>query len=255
MLKLITYNVNGIRAAIRKGFLDWLRATDADIVMLQETKAQPEQVPVFDLESMGYRTYWHSAGKKGYSGVAILTRIEPDKVIYGLGIDNYDWEGRFLRADFGDATVISVYHPSGTTGEIRQAFKMNWLKDFQYYVEELKKERPNLVISGDYNICHKPDDIHDPIGNANSSGFLPEEREWMTNFLDSGFIDTFRHFNPEPHNYTWWSYMRNARQRNLGWRIDYHMASKPLESKLGRSVILKEAVHSDHCPVLLELDL
>jgi exodeoxyribonuclease-3 len=255
MTKLITYNVNGIRAAIRKGFLDWLTVVDADIILLQETKAQPDQVPVFDLEALGYKTFWHSAEKKGYSGVAILTRIEPDDVSEGMGIDEYDREGRLLRADYGETSVISVYHPSGATGETRQAYKMKWLDDFYDYVGNLKKERPNLVISGDYNICHKPIDIHDPVRNARSSGFLPEERDWMTKFIDSGFIDAFRHFNTEPHNYTWWSYMANARTRNLGWRIDYHMASLPLESKLKRSVILSEAMHSDHCPVLLEIDM
>jgi exodeoxyribonuclease-3 len=255
MAMIITYNVNGIRAAIRKGFLDWLKAVDADIVLLQETKAQQEQVPIFDLEAMGYRSYWHSAVKKGYSGVAILSRIEPDKVVHGIGLPEYDREGRLLRADFGDTSVISVYHPSGTTGEVRQAFKMKWLDDFYTYADTLRDERPNLLLSGDYNICHKPIDIHDPIRNAKSSGFLPEEREWMTKFIDNGFIDSFRYFNQEPFNYTWWSYMANARAKNLGWRIDYHMASRHMENRLKRSVILKEAMHSDHCPVLLEVDL
>lgn len=255
MIRIITYNVNGVRAAIRKGFFDWMRAVDPDIVLLQETKAHPDQVPLFDLEEMGYRSYWHSAEKKGYSGVAILTRVEPDNVINGTGIPEYDREGRFLRADFGDTTIVSVYHPSGTMGGHRQAFKMKWLDDFHALAGGLRKERPNLIISGDYNICHKPIDIHDPVRNAGSSGFLPEEREWMTRFLESGFIDTFRHFNQEPHNYTWWSFLANARERNLGWRIDYHMASLEMEKRLLRSVILKEARHSDHCPVLLEIEM
>jgi len=255
MASIITYNVNGIRAAINKGFLDWLQSTDPDIVLLQETKAQPEQIPLFDLELLGYQSHWFSAEKKGYSGVGILTRKAPDNVISGMGISKYDKEGRFLRADFGEVSIISVYHPSGASGEHRQTFKFEWLKDFQEYVNELKKDRPNLVISGDYNICHKSIDIHDPVRNAKSSGFLPEEREWMSHFLESGFIDTLRHFNDQPHNYTWWSYMANARSRNLGWRIDYHMASLPMEKYLKRSVILPEAMHSDHCPVLLEVDL
>lgn len=253
MKKIISYNVNGIRAAISKGLLDWIKATDADILCIQETKAQPDQVPLFDIEALGYRSYWYSAEKKGYSGVAILSRQEPDHVAYGMGIEKYDREGRFLRADFGDISVVSVYHPSGSSGDERQAFKMEWLADFQDYIETLKKERPKLILSGDYNICHKPIDIHDPIRNATSSGFLPEEREWMSGFLDSGFIDTFRLFNKEPQQYTWWSYRANARAKNLGWRIDYHMASSPVESRLKSAAILPDVVHSDHCPVVLEI--
>lgn len=252
-MKIITYNVNGIRAAIQKGLLDWMKDAGPDILLLQETKAQPEQIPLLDFEMIGYRSFWHSAQKKGYSGVAILTKMEPDKVIYGTGMKVYDDEGRFLRADYGDLTIISVYHPSGTTGEDRQGFKMRWLNDFHQYVNELKKERPQLVISGDYNICHQPIDIHDPVGNAKSSGFLPEEREWMTKFLESGFIDTFRHFNNEPHQYTWWSYRVDARSRNLGWRIDYHMVTASLKDRLLNAAILPDAMHSDHCPVVLEL--
>jgi len=246
--------VNGIRAAIRKGLLDWLTAVDADIVCLQETKAQPEQIPLFDIEALGYRSYWFSAQKKGYSGVAILSKTEPDHVSYGMGIQKYDDEGRFIRADYGDISVVSVYHPSGSSGEERQAFKMMWLEDYQQYIDALKEERPKLVLSGDYNICHRPIDIHDPIRNAKSSGFLPEEREWMSGFLNSGFIDTFRLFNDQPHNYSWWSYRANARAKNLGWRIDYHMASLPLESQLSRALILPDAHHSDHCPIVLEVD-
>lgn len=253
-MKIVTYNVNGIRAAIRKGFFDWIRAADPDIILLQETKAQPDQVPLFDIELMGYKSYFHSAEKKGYSGVAILTKMEPDDVRFGIGIDEYDREGRLIRADFGDMTVISVYHPSGTTGDHRQQFKMKWLDDFLRYSGELKMERPNLIISGDYNICHKPIDIHDPVRNATSSGFLPEEREWMTKFLKTGFIDSFRYFNQEPGHYTWWSYMPGVRARNLGWRIDYHMVTEPMKERLQRCVILPEAMHSDHCPVMLEVD-
>lgn len=254
MKKIISYNVNGIRAAIRKGLLDWLTAVDADIVCLQETKAQPDQIPLFDIEALGYRSYWFSAQKKGYSGVAILSKTEPDHVSYGMGIQKYDDEGRFIRADYGDISVVSAYHPSGSSGEERQAFKMMWLEDYQRHIDTLKKERPKLILSGDYNICHKPIDIHDPIRNAKSSGFLPEEREWMSGFIDSGFIDTFRLFNDQPHNYSWWSYRANARAKNLGWRIDYHMASLSLESQLRRALILPDAHHSDHCPITLEID-
>ena len=253
-MRIISYNVNGIRAAIQKGFLDWLRDEGPDVVLLQETKAQPEQVPLLDFEMLGYQTFWHSAEKKGYSGVAILTRLRPDKVMPGMGMPEYDREGRFLRADFNDLSIVSVYHPSGSSGEHRQDFKMKWLDDFYKYVGDLRKHRPNLVISGDYNICHRPTDIHDPVRNATISGFLPEEREWMSKFLDSGFIDTFRHFNQEPHQYSWWSFRAGARSRNLGWRIDYHMVSLPLEGKLSGAAILPHIQHSDHCPVVLDLD-
>lgn len=254
MKKIISYNVNGIRAAIRKGLLDWLTAIDADIICIQETKAQVDQIPLFDIEALGYKSYWYSAQKKGYSGVAILSKQEPDHVEYGMGMQKYDDEGRFIRADYGDISVVSVYHPSGSSGELRQAFKMDWLDDYQNYINDLKKTRPKLILSGDYNICHKPIDIHDPVRNAKSSGFLPEEREWMSSFLASGFIDTFRYFNDEPHQYSWWSYRANARAKNLGWRIDYHMASEVMEASLKRAVILPEAMHSDHCPILLEAD-
>ena len=253
-MRIISYNVNGIRAAISKGLLDWIKASDSDIICFQEIKAQAEQIPILEFEAMGYHTYWYPAQKKGYSGVGIISRIKPDHVEYGIGIPQYDDEGRFLRADFGDVSVVSVYHPSGTTGEIRQDFKMKWLDDYLDYIQELKKNRPNLVLSGDYNICHQPIDIHDPIRNATSSGFLPEEREWVTKFLNSGFIDSFRYFVKEPHHYSWWSYRVNARERNLGWRIDYHMVSDPLELRMKRAAILPMAKHSDHCPVLLEIE-
>lgn len=253
-MKIISYNVNGIRAAMKKGFIDWVKATDADIICLQETKAQGEQIPLFEFQEAGYFTYYLSAEKKGYSGVAILTKTEPDHVVYGMGIPKYDNEGRFIRADYGEVSVVSVYHPSGSSGDLRQAFKMEWLADFQNYVDALKKERPKLIIAGDYNICHKPIDIHDPIRNATSSGFLPEEREWIGGFIDSGFVDSFRHFNEEPHHYSWWSYRANARANNKGWRIDYQMVSENLKDQMKRALILPEAKHSDHCPILLELD-
>jgi len=255
MKKIISYNVNGIRAVMRKGFVNWMKAVDADIICIQETKAQPGQIPIFEFVELGYKTFVYSAKKKGYSGVAILSKTEPDNVEYGIGIQKYDDEGRFIRADYGDVSVISVYYPSGSSSDERQAFKMLWLDDFQNYIDKLKKDRPNLIISGDYNICHKPIDIHDPIRNATSSGFLPEEREWISKFIDSGFIDSFRYFNSEPHNYSWWSYRANARSKNLGWRIDYQMVSKPLENKLKRALILPEAKHSDHCPVVVEVEL
>lgn len=254
MAVVISYNVNGIRAALKKGFIDWMKACDPDVICIQETKAMQEQVDTELFENAGYHHYWHSAEKKGYSGVAILSKTKPDHVEYGCGIEKYDREGRVLRVDFGDASIMSVYMPSGSSGEIRQAFKMEWLSDFQEYIQELRKKRKKLIVSGDYNICHKPIDIHNPVANARSSGFLPEEREWIDGFMQTGMVDSFRHFNTEPHQYSWWTYRQQARERNLGWRIDYHLVSKPLEDSMRAARILADVKHSDHCPIYLEID-
>ncbi len=253
-MKIISYNVNGIRAAINKGFIEWLQHADPDVICLQETKANKEQLDLTLFEEAGYpHHYWFSAQKKGYSGVAILSKIKPNAVHYGTGIDYMDFEGRNIRVDFNDFSVMSLYLPSGTN-MLRLDHKFQYMDDFLNYVTELKKEMPNLIICGDYNICHQAIDIHDPIRNANVSGFLPQEREWLGRFIDSGFIDSFRHFNKDPHHYTWWSYRANARNNNKGWRIDYNMVSKPLQEKLKRAVILPEARHSDHCPLLIEME-
>lgn len=253
-MKIISYNVNGIRSALSKNWLGWLKAADPDIVCLQEIKATPDQLmDLLLLEQMGYEHYWNPAEKKGYSGTAIFTKHSPKHVEYGCGIEEYDREGRVIRAYFENFSVISSYFPSGSSGEERQIFKYRFLEDFQEYADKLKIDHPKLVISGDYNICHRPIDIHNPKSNANSSGFLPAEREWMENFINTGFVDTFRHLNTEPHNYTWWSYRANARVKNLGWRIDYNMVTQELRENIKRSAILPEARHSDHCPILLEL--
>jgi len=254
-MKILTYNVNGIRAALRKDFALWLKDTNTDIVCLQEIKANPEQFNESIFTDLGYHCFWNPAEKKGYSGVAILTKTKPKHVEYGCGISEIDFEGRILRADFDNFSLMSVYFPSGSSGDIRQAFKMKFLSQFQNYINEVKKDFPKLIISGDYNICHRAIDIHNPQRNKNTSGFLPEEREWMNVFITSGFIDSFRHLNPEPHNYSWWSYRANARAKNLGWRIDYNMISENLLPNLSRSAILSQARHSDHCPVLVEMDL
>lgn len=254
-MKIITYNVNGIRSALSKNWLAWLQATNADIICLQEIKANPDQiVDLYLLEQLGYQHYWNPAQKKGYSGTAIFTKHTPKNIEYKCGFDEYDCEGRILRADFEGFSVMSTYFPSGSSGDLRQEFKFRFLNHFQEYIDKQKYYYPKLVISGDYNICHKPIDIHNPRSNANSSGFLPEEREWMENFINSGFTDSFRHFNRDPHHYTWWSFRAGARNKNLGWRIDYNMVSDALKPFLKRSAILCEAKHSDHCPVLVELD-
>lgn len=252
-MKVLSYNVNGIRAAIKKGFLDWLKAANPDVICLQEIKAQKEQLDLKVFEDLGYGyQYWYSANKKGYSGVAILSKHKPNNVTYGTDIESMDFEGRNLRLDFDDFSVMSLYLPSGTNGD-RLDFKLNYMAEFQEYVDELKQDIPNLLICGDYNICHEAIDIHNPVQNKNTSGFLPVERKWIDNFIKSGFIDTFRHFNKEPHQYSWWSYRANARNNNKGWRIDYCMASKPLEPNIERAFILPEAKHSDHCPIGVEL--
>ena len=239
---------------MRKGFIDWLKVANPDVICIQETKASKEQVEVAEIEAAGYSYhYWFSAQKKGYSGVAIFSKIKPNHVEYGTGIESMDFEGRNVRLDFDHLSVMSLYLPSGTN-IARLEHKLNYMAEFQEYITNLKKEIPNLVICGDYNICHEAIDIHDPVRNANVSGFLPVEREWIGNFIDNGFIDSFRYFNKEPHNYTWWSYRANARNNNKGWRIDYNLVSQPLQENLKRAVILSDAKHSDHCPLLVELE-
>jgi exodeoxyribonuclease-3 len=254
-MKIISYNVNGIRSAISKGFIDWLQQANPDVICLQEIKATPEQIPLLDFELAGYPFhYWFPATKKGYSGVAILSKVKPNNVVFGTGIPHMDFEGRNIRVDFDELSVMSLYLPSGTNIE-RLGHKFMFMDDFQNYIDELKKEIPNLVICGDYNICHEAIDIHDPIRNKKVSGFLPEERAWLDGFMKTGFIDSFRFFNKEPDNYTWWTArVPTARTQNKGWRIDYCLVSDPLKQKLKRAVILPEAKHSDHCPTLVEIE-
>ena len=253
-MKIISYNVNGIRAAMRKGLMLWLQKANPDVFCVQETKAQKDQVEIDAIEAAGYPYhYWFSAQKKGYSGVAIFCKKEPKHVAYGTGIDSMDFEGRNIRVDYDEVSIMSLYLPSGTN-IARLEHKLDYMAMFQNYINELKTTIPNLVICGDYNICHKAIDIHDPVRNKNVSGFLPVEREWIGNFIDSGFIDSFRYFNEDPHHYTGGSYRANARNNNKGWRIDYNMVAEPLQENLKRAVILPDAHHSDHCPLLVELE-
>ena len=253
-MKIISYNVNGIRAALKKGFLDWLQQANPDVICIQETKAQKEQLNLEDFEKAGYPyQYWFSADKKGYSGVAILSKTEPDHVEYGTGIETMDFEGRNLRADFNGVSVMSMYLPSGTN-DARLGFKFNYMDEILEYATELRKTIPNLVICGDYNICHEPIDIHNPKMKG-VSGFLPEEREWLGRFIDSGFIDSFRFLNPDRQEFSWWSYRANSRANNKGWRLDYAMVTEPLKDQISRAYILTEAKHSDHCPIAVELDI
>jgi len=231
-----------------------LQHANPDVICLQEIKASEDQVPVSDFEKAGYPyQYYYPATKKGYSGVAVLSKIKPNNVVFGTGIAHMDFEGRNLRLDFDGISVMSLYLPSGTNID-RLDHKFMFMDDFQNYIDKLKKEIPNLVICGDYNICHQAIDIHDPIRNAKVSGFLPEERAWLDTFMKNGFIDSFRFFNKQPDQYSWWSYRAGSRGNNKGWRIDYCLVSEPLKDRLKRALILPEAKHSDHCPVLVEIE-
>lgn len=254
-MKIISYNVNGIRSALSKGLTEWIRANDFDIICLQETKAQVGQYDPAEFEAMGYHHYWFDAQKKGYSGVAVLTRIKPDQVVKGCSIEAYDYEGRIIRLDFGEWSLLNCYFPSGTSGEERQAFKMTFLDDFYKWVHNLRQERPKMIIVGDYNIAHTEKDIHDPVGNKKSSGFLPEEREWMTRWFSTGFTDAYRHANPDKIEYSWWSFRFNARANNKGWRIDYQSVTDNLRDRIRASDHKMSVIHSDHCAVFLDIDL
>ena len=252
-MKIISYNVNGIRAAISKGFIEWLKSAHPDVICLQEIKATEDQIPTDEITAAGYPfQYYFSAQKKGYSGVAILCKTEPKNVVFGTGIENMDFEGRNLRVDFDSLSIMSMYLPSGTNND-RLGYKFKYMDTIQEYIINLRNEIPNLLVCGDYNICHEAIDIHNPKGNEKTSGFLPEERAWLDGFMKTGMIDTFRHLNKEPDNYSWWSYRANARNNNKGWRIDYCLAAAPLKDKIKRALILPEAKHSDHCPVLVEI--
>ena len=252
-MKVLSYNVNGIRAALKKGFADWLRSTAADVICIQETKALEEQVNTAVIQELGYHHYWFSAQKKGYSGVAIFSKKKPNKITYGSGIGHMDFEGRIIRADFDEVSIMSLYLPSGTNID-RLEYKFKFMDEFREYITILKQDHPNLIICGDYNICHEAIDIHDPVRNKNVSGFLPREREWLGGFLAAGFVDSFRHLNSAPDQYSWWSYRANSRNNNKGWRIDYALVSEPIKNNIKKSFILPDAKHSDHCPVGVELN-
>ena len=252
-MKVFSYNLNGIRAALNKGLIDWIKESDCDVLCFQELKAMTDQFDPGLFSDLGYNLLWNSAEKKGYSGVGLLSKEKPKNVKIGMGVPIYDVEGRIIRADFKDFTQVSVYVPSGSMGDVRQQFKMEFLDAFYKFIKELLIEKPNLIISGDFNICHKPIDINHPERHTNVSGFLPEEREWLDSFLELGLIDTFRVFDSRGEQYSWWSYRQNSRAKNLGWRIDYHFASAPLVNKLKSAAIFPQAIHSDHCPVMVEI--
>lgn len=253
-MTILSYNVNGIRAAMRKGLTNWLSSTNTDVVCFQEIKALEEQIETEAFHQLGYKyTYWYPAKKKGYSGVAIISKVKPNHVEFGCGVEYMDDEGRILRADFDNFSIMSLYLPSGTNDD-RLQLKFDFMDDFFDYINQLKNKKPHLVVCGDFNICHEPIDIHDPVRLKTVSGFLPEERQWLSKFLNNGFTDSFRLKNPEVEQYSWWSYRANARANNKGWRLDYHLVAEPIKQNIERAVILPEAKHSDHCPVLLKLN-
>ena len=255
MIKILSYNVNGIRAALRKDLINWIKDVNPDIVCFQEIKANEDQFDTSLFEEMGYYNYWFSAQKKGYSGVGIISKFKPENVQIGTGIDFMDFEGRNLRLDFKKFSVMSLYLPSGTNIN-RLQFKFKYMYEFEKYIQSLKSEIPNLIIGGDYNICHQPIDIHDSSPRMEKvSGFLPKERAWIDEFIDSGFVDSFRLYNKLPHKYSWWSYRANSRNNNKGWRIDYLLVSKSLKENITESYILDDVVHSDHCPIGINIKI
>ncbi len=253
-MKIVSYNLNGIRAAIKKGFVDWLKHESIDVICLQEIKATYDVVDVKLLEDLGYEHHWYSAQKKGYSGVAIFSKHKATEVICGTGHEMSDFEGRVIQAKIKGKIIISAYFPSGTSGDVRQEYKYQWLAEFEDHVEKLKACNEQVLICGDYNIAHTEIDIHDPKGNKNTTGFLPKEREWLTDFFAKGWVDSFRHINKEPHHYTWWSQrFPSVRLNNKGWRIDYISVSESLKSNIINAGILPDVKHSDHCPIFIEL--
>ncbi len=249
-MKIVSFNVNGIRAAVKKGLLDWLKDNQPDILCLQEVKAMKEQMSLDDFHGLGYAVHVHSAEKKGYSGVAVLTKLKARPLNHALNHDLLDKEGRVLALDFGNFTLINAYFPSGTTPG-RQALKMDFLDAFDRFI----KDKPSTIITGDFNICHHAIDIHDPIKNIKTPGFLPEERAWMDALLEKGFVDAFRIYRQEADQYSWWSYRTKARERNKGWRIDYIMVPKTMVKKVSDAGHDYQSYHSDHCPVWASMDI
>lgn len=250
-MKLISWNVNGLRACVQKGFLDYFKSADADIFCIQETKLQEGQIQLDNLD--GYSQYWNYAEKKGYSGVALFTKTQPISVSYGMGIDEYDTEGRLITAEFADFYIITCYTPNSQQELKRLDFRVKWENELRKYIAELEKMKP-VILCGDLNVAHQEIDLKNPKTNRKNAGFTDEERQKMTELLDAGFTDTFRYLYPDKENaYSWWSYMGHAREKNVGWRIDYFIVSKSIESKIKEATIYPEIMGSDHCPVGLEI--
>ena len=252
-MRIFSWNVNGLRAVVKKGFFDWLESEGPDVVCLQEIKARTEDLDEKILNPKGYHAFWNPAERKGYSGVAIFTKKKPVAVHLGLGIERFDCEGRILRIEFKDFDLFSVYFPNGTSGEERLQYKMEFYDAFLDHCEELRGQGRELVITGDVNTAHKPIDLKNPKANQKNSGFLPEERAWVDKFIEHGYVDSFRAFNEDPDQYTWWSYRFNVRAKNVGWRIDYFFVTEGLMKKVKDSFITPEVMGSDHCPIGLDI--
>jgi exodeoxyribonuclease-3 len=251
--KLLCWNVNGIRAIKNKGFFDWLKKESPDVLCLQETKAQPDQLEADFKEPVGYRTFWASPERKGYSGTAVFTKEEPRDVRYDLGADGLEIEGRVIIAEYPAFTLFNIYFPNGKQGPERLKYKMDFYDEFLKYADGLKSAGRKLVVCGDVNTAHKEIDIARPKENSKVSGFLPEERAWIDKFISHGYVDTFRRFNQEPNQYTWWDLKSGARARNVGWRIDYFFVSENLLPALTGAFIRTEVMGSDHCPIGITL--
>jgi len=252
-MRIFSWNVNGLRAVVKKGFFDWLESEAPDVVCLQEIKARTEDLDENILNPKGYHAFWNPAERKGYSGVAIFTKKKPVAVHLGLGIERFDCEGRVLRIEFKDFDLFSVYFPNGTSGEERLQYKMEFYDAFLDHCEELRGQGRELVITGDVNTAHKPIDLKNPKANQKNSGFLPKERAWVDKFIEHGYVDSFRAFNEDPDQYTWWSYRFNVRAKNVGWRIDYFFVTEGLMKKVKDSFITPEVMGSDHCPIGLDI--
>ncbi|MCR9133058.1 MAG: exodeoxyribonuclease III [bacterium] len=255
MIKISSYNINGVRAAHRKGFVDWVEQSNPDIICIQELRADETQIPP-EIGELKYHQHIFSAEKKGYSGVAIFSKNEVPEIKHGMGIEWIDGEGRVITAEYEALRVVSAYFPSGTTGDVRQEMKMKFLADFHSWAAQFVSDDKPTVICGDFNICHEAIDIHNPDKQHKTSGFLPEERAWVTDFLATGFEDVFRNLHPgEKDLYSWWSYRAGSKGKNKGWRIDYQMATPALAAKANEAVIEKEWDISDHAPVTITYDL
>lgn len=253
MARLASWNVNGLRACARQGFLDWFKKLKADVVCLQEIKVKPEQLTEDLLNPGKYHAFWHPAEKPGYSGVAILSKQEPLDVRYGLGKKVFDDEGRVIVAEFKNFTVINSYFPNSQREHARLPFKLKFCSQFAKLADQERRKGKTVLMCADWNIAHKEIDLKNPKANEKNAGFLPEERAWMTSFLNEGYVDTFRHFNSDPGHYTWWSYRPGIRERNIGWRLDYFLTDEESQSRLKSAKNQTEVLGSDHCPVVLEI--
>ena len=253
-MKIVSWNVNGIRAILQKNFREYVEKESPDILCLQEIKAHPDQLDMDVVQFKGYHCFWNPGARAGYSGVATFTKIKPLHTANGFGIPEYDTEGRVIMTEFKEFTLFNIYFPNGQKDDERLKFKMNFYEDFLKEADLLRRKGMRLIICGDYNTAHKEIDLSHPKANEKFSGFLPIERAWLDKLVSHGYVDTFRHFHSEPKQYSWWSYRMKAREKNIGWRLDYHFISEDLLPCLKKAYIQQEIKGSDHCPVVIEID-